>query len=402
MIPVGKTKPLTYTKSMLKPADRIAAIKPYFFADLGKRIAALKAKGIDVVRLDIGSPDLPPPGFILEAMFESASRTDTHGYTLGLTHKFRLAVAAYYQKRFGVNLDPKTEAIDLIGSKEGLFILSQVLLNPGDVALVPDPGYAVYAMGAEIAGGQVQFMPLLERNAFLPDFEAIPAAPLKKAKVLWLNYPNNPTGAIADLAFFARAVAFARKHNLLLAHDNPYCNVGFNGYQAPSLLQVDGAKEVAVEFNSLSKTYNMAGWRLGMAAGNPEALKYIETYKSQQDSAIFAPLMAAGEAALLGDQGWLVERNRVYQTRRDAVLDELHRAGLRVAPPQAAFYIWAPVPEDENSIDFCARMLNESGVSTTPGVVFGKHGEGYFRISLVADIERLRVGAQRIAAWLQK
>ncbi len=387
---------------MFKPAERIAAIKPYFFADLGKRIAALKAKGVDVVRLDIGSPDLPPPGFILEAMFEAASRADMHGYTLGSTQKFRQAVAAYYQKRFGVELDPQSEAIDLIGSKEGLFILSQVILNPGDVALVPDPGYAVYGMSTEIAGGQVEWMPLLEKNAFLPDFDAIPTSALKKAKILWLNYPNNPTGAIADLAFFERAVAFARKHNLLLAHDNPYCNVGFNGYHAPSLLQVPGAKEVAVEFNSLSKTYNMAGWRMGMAVGQPDALKYIETYKSQQDSAIFAPLMAAGEAAMLGDQSWLSERNRVYQTRRDAVIDELHRAGLRVAPPQAAFYIWAPVPGGESSMDFCVKMLNESGVSTTPGVVFGKHGEGYFRISLVADVERLRVGAQRLAAWLQK
>jgi LL-diaminopimelate aminotransferase len=387
---------------MPKPADRIAAIKPYFFADLGKRIAALKAKGMDVVRLDIGSPDMPPPGFILEAMFEAASRADTHGYTLGSTQKFRTAVAAYYQKRFGVGLDPKSEAIDLIGSKEGLFILSQVILNPGDVALVPDPGYSVYGKSTEIAGGVVEWMPLLEKNSFLPDFDAISVTALKKTKILWLNYPNNPTGAIADLPFFERAVAFARKHNLLLAHDNPYCDVGFNGYHAPSLLQVPGAKEVAIEFNSLSKTYNMAGWRVGMAVGQADALKYIETYKSQQDSAIFAPLMAAGEAAMLGDQGWLTERNRVYQTRRDAVIDELHRAGLRVAPPQAAFYIWAPVPGDEGSMDFCAKMLNESGVSTTPGVVFGTHGEGYFRISLVADVERLCVGAQRLAAWLQK
>ncbi len=393
---------MTYTRAMFKPADRIAAIKPYFFADLGKRIAALKAKGVDVVRLDIGSPDLPPPSFILEAMFEAASRADMHGYTLGSTQKFRNAVAAYYQKRFGVELDPKSEAIDLIGSKEGLFILSQVIINPGDVALVPDPGYAVYGMSTQIAGGQVEWMPLLEENAFLPDFDAIPATALKKAKILWLNFPNNPTGAIADLAFFERAVAFAHKHNLLLAHDNPYCNVGFNGYHAPSLLQVPGAKQVSVEFNSLSKTYNMAGWRVGMAVGQPDALKYIEIYKGQQDSAIFAPLMAAGEAAMLGDQSWLNERNRVYQTRRDAVIDELHRAGLRVAPPQAAFYVWVPVPGDESSMDFCAKMLNESGVSTTPGVVFGKHGEGYFRISLVAGVERLRVGAQRLAVWLQK
>jgi LL-diaminopimelate aminotransferase len=385
---------------MFKPANRIAQIKPYFFADLGKRIATLRAKGTDVVRLDIGSPDLPPPGFILETMFDSASKPNTHGYTLGMTQPYRTAVAAYYQKRFGVQLDAKTEVVDLIGSKEGLFILSQVILNPGDVSLVPDPAYSVYAKSAEIAGAIPYSMPLLEKNAFLPDFDAIPAAELKKAKILWLNYPNNPTGAIADLAFFERAVTFARKHNLLLAHDAPYCDVGFNGYQAPSLLQVPGAKEVTIEFNSLSKTYNMAGWRLGMAVGQPDAVKYIDTYKSQQDSAIFGPFMAAAETAMLGDQSWLAERNRVYQARRDAVVDALHRAGLRVAPPQAAFYLWIRVPEGESSMDFCARILEDVAVSTTPGVVFGKHGEGYFRISLVTDIERLREGAKRIAGWL--
>lgn len=387
---------------MLKPADRISHLKPYFFADLGKRIASLRAKGADVVRLDIGSPDLPPPGFILESMFDSASKPNTHGYMLGLTQPYRTAVAAYYQKRFGVELDAKTEVVDLIGSKEGLFILSQVILNPGDVALVPDPAYAVYAKGAEIAGAQPYSMPLLEENAFLPDLEAIPAAELKKAKILWLNYPNNPTGAIADLAFFERAVAFARRHDLLLAHDAPYCDVGFNGYRAPSMLQVPDAKEVAIEFNSLSKTYNMAGWRLGMAVGQTDAVKLIETYKSQQDSAFFGPFMAAAEAAMLGDQSWLVERNHVYQARRDAVVDTLHRAGLRVAPPQAALYLWIPVPGGEASTDFCARMLADIAVSTTPGVVFGKYGEGYFRISLVTDVERLREGAERIAAWLTK
>ncbi len=387
---------------MYKPSDRIAQIKPYFFADLGKRIAAMKAKGADVIRLDIGSPDLPPPGFILEAMFESASRSDTHGYTLGQTQGFRKSVAAYYKDRFCVDLDPKTEAIDLIGSKEGLFALSQVLLNPGDLALVPDPGYAVYAMGAQIARAEVYSMPLVAENAFLPDLEAIPPDILKKAKILWLNYPNNPTGAIADLAFFERVVSFAKIHQLLIAHDNPYCDVGFNGYRAPSLMQIPGAKEVAVEFNSMSKTYNMAGWRVGMVVGNPDVVKFIETYKSQQDSAIFAPLLAAAEAAMLGDQSWLSERNRVYQARRDAVIDVLHAGGLRVTPPQAALYIWAPVPGAEGSMDFCAKMLEDTAVSTTPGVVFGKHGEGYFRISLVGEVERLREGAGRISDWMQK
>ncbi|MGH2582419.1 MAG: aminotransferase class I/II-fold pyridoxal phosphate-dependent enzyme, partial [Anaerolineales bacterium] len=295
-----------------------------------------------------------------------------------------------------------SEVIDLIGSKEGLFILSQVLLNPGDVSLIPDPSYSVYAMGGKIVGASIELMPLLEQNAFLPDFDSIPKEKLKKAKILWLNYPNNPTGAIADLSFFERAVAFAREHNLLLAHDAPYCNVGFDGYRAPSILQVPGAKEVAVEFNSMSKSYNMAGWRVGMVVGNPDAVKFIETYKGQQDSAIFAPLMEAAEAAMLGDQSWLNERNRIYQERRDVITDSLHRSGIRIAPPQAALYVWAPVPGGESSMDFCARMLNDCGVSTTPGVVFGKHGEGYFRISLVTNIDTLREGAERMAAWLER
>lgn len=388
---------------MFKPAERISNLKPYFFADLAKRISALKAKGVDVVRMDIGSPDLPPPGFILEAMFDSASKGNTHGYTLGQTQPFRKAIASYYKKRFGVELNPGSEVVDLLGSKEGLFILSQVLLNPGDLVLVPDPSYSVYAKGAEIAGADVYWMPLFEKNAFLPDFDAIPVDVAKKAKILWLNYPNNPTGAIADLAFFESAVAFARKHNILLAHDAPYADVGFNGYQAPSLLQIPGAKEMAIEFNSVSKTYNMAGWRVGMAVGQPDVVKFIETYKSQQDSAIFAPLMAGAEAALLGDQSWLNERNKVYKDRRDEVVNGLHRAGLRIAPPQAALYVWIPLPnEKETSMQFCTRMLEECGVSTTPGVVFGKHGEGYFRISLVTEIERLREGTTRIAKWLDR
>ncbi len=333
---------------------------------------------------------------------KSASKPDTHGYTLGQTAPFRKAVAEYYKKRFEVDLDPKSEVIDLIGSKEGLFGLNQAFLNPGDVALVPDPGYSVYAISAEIAGAEPYFMPLLEENAFLPDFDTIPAGVLKRAKILWMNYPNNPTGAIADLAFFDRAVAFAKANNILLAHDNPYCDVGYDGYRAPSLMQAAGAKEVAVEFNSLSKTYNMAGWRVGMVVGQPDVVRFIETYKSQKDSAIFAPLMAAGEAAMLGDQSWLAERNRTYQERRDAVIDALHRSGVRVAPPQASLYVWAPVPGGEPSMDFCARMLEDIAVSTTPGVVFGEAGEGYFRISLVTDIARIREGSERIAGWLQK
>lgn len=387
----------------MKPAERLGELKPYFFAQLGKKINGMRAKGIDVIRLDMGSPDLPPPDPVIDALAASARVPSNHGYTLGSgTASFRKAVAQYYRDRFGVNLDPSYEVIDLIGSKEGLFILSMAYLNPGDVSLVPDPAYAVYAKSAEIAGAQPYKMPLTAENAFLPDLEAIPADVLKRAKLLWLNYPNNPTGAIADLAYFKQVVDFAREHSLIVAHDAPYTDVGFDGYRAPSLMQVPGAKDVAVEFNSFSKAFNMAGWRLAMAVGQPDILKYIETYKSQQDSAGFAPIMAAGEVALKTEQSWIDARNRVYQQRRDIVLDGLHAAGLRVEPPQASLYIWVPLPEGASSMDFCAKMLEEVGVSTTPGVVFGAHGEGYLRISLVTDLKRIEEGTQRMVAWLRE
>ncbi len=385
----------------MKPADRIAGFDAYFFLALGKRIAELRSNGTDIIRLDIGSPDLPPAEFIVDALVEFAHQPGTHGYTLGSgVTAFRQAVADHMSRRFGVSVAPKSEVVELIGSKEGLFILSQVLLNPGDVALVPDPAYAVYAAGAKIAGGKVYIMPLLAQNKFLPDLAAIPADVARRAKVLWLNYPNNPTGAVANLEFFAQAVEFARQYDLLLAHDAPYTEVCFDNYRAPSLLQVPGAKEVAVEFNSLSKAYNMAGWRLGYAVGHPDAIKYIETYKSQQDSSIFAPILAAGVAALQGEQSWLEARNDTYKARRDAVLKGLQACGLSADIPQASLYVWSQIPEGRRSEEFCDKMLHEIGVSVTPGVVFGRHGEGYMRISLGTPIERIELAMTRIANWL--
>jgi LL-diaminopimelate aminotransferase len=382
-------------------AERIASIKPYFFASLNKKIVDLKAKGIDVIRIDMGSPDLPPQDFIIDSLVNSARRSDTHGYTPnGGTPAFRKAIAEYYMERFEVELDPQKETIGLIGSKEGLFNLSQVILNPGDVSLVPDPGYPVYTAGAEIAGAEIVAMPLLKGNGFLPDFNAIPAEALSRAKLMWLNYPNNPTGAIAPMGFFEEAVLFARQHHILLAHDAPYTDVCFDHYHAPSLMQVPGAKEVAVEFNSLSKTYNMAGWRLGMAVGNAEVIEYLSTYKSQLDTSNFAPVFAAGVTALTSDQNWLEDRNALYQKRRDLVVNGLRTAGLNVDTPKAAIYVWAALPTGEkDSISFCNRMLEETGVSTTPGVVYGKHGEGFLRVSLGTSTERIEEAMQRIIHW---
>ncbi len=390
------------SQTFIRPSERIASFKPYFYAALNEKIAALKARNVDVIRLDMGSPDLPPVDFIIEALAKSARRPDTHGYAqAGGSNAFKNAVAAYYKNRFHVDLDPNKEVLGLIGSKEGIFNLSQVVLNPGDVSLVPDPGYPAYTAGGIIAGAEIYPLPLLKANEFLPDLDSIPANVLKRAKLLFLNYPNNPTGAIAPFEFFQKAVDFGRKHGIIVAHDAPYVDVCFDSYIAPSLMQVPGAKEVAVEFNSLSKAYNMGGWRVGMVVGNPALISYLFTYKSQIDSSQFGPIMDAGVAALTGDQSWLEERNGIYQHRRDIVLAGLRQAGFHVDTPPAAIYVWAHLPEKfPDSVDFCARLLEETGVSTTPGVIFGKYGEGYLRISLGTATDRIKEAVGRIVRWV--
>ncbi len=389
--------------SFIQPADRIASFKPYFFASLNQKIATLKANGMDVIRLDMGSPDLPPADFIVDTLVEEARRPNTHGYSpMGGTPLYRKACAEYYRRRFDVALDPQKEVLGLVGSKEGLFNLAQVLLNPGDISLVPDPGYPVYTAGSIIAGAEVCYLPLLELNGFLPDLNAIPEETARRAKLLWINYPNNPTGAVAPLSFFEEVVSFARKYELVVAHDAPYVDVCFDNYVAPSIMQVPGAKDVAVEFNSLSKTYNMAGWRLGMAVGNAQVIGYLHTYKSQLDSAHFEPMLTAGARALTGDQEWTEERNLVYKTRRDIIVSALKQAGFSVTPPPAAIYVWAKLPQGiTDSTAFCERMLAQTGVSTTPGVVYGQAGEGYLRISLGTPTDRIQEAMQRVLEWVK-
>ncbi|HCS39295.1 MAG TPA: LL-diaminopimelate aminotransferase [Anaerolineaceae bacterium] len=389
------------TNTFIPPSDRISSFEPYFFASLGNKLAALKASGMDVIRLDMGAPDLPPEDFIIDALVKNARRSDTHSYTAtGGSLEFKKAVADYYMDRFEVSLDPKTEIIGLIGSKEGVFNLSQVILNPGDVALVPDPGYPVYSASGIIAGAEIYNVPLESKNDFLPDLNAIPADILKRAKLLWLNYPNNPTGAVASMTFFEQVVLFAREHRILIAHDAPYTDVCFDGYNAPSLMQIPGARDVAIEFNSLSKTYNMAGWRLGMAVGNADVIDYLFNYKSQMDSSTFAPIYSAGIAALTGDQSWLEGRNLTYKKRRDLIVKGLRQAGFTLETPKAAIYVWAALPKGEiDSVAYCARMLEETGVSTTPGTVYGPHGEGYLRISLGTATDRVEQAMQRIVKW---
>jgi LL-diaminopimelate aminotransferase len=387
--------------SFIKPADRIASLKPYFFAQLSQRLATLRAEGMNIIRLDMGSPDLPPEDFITETLVENVRRPDVHGYSpMGGSIEFKRACTEYYRRRFEVDLDPQTETLALIGSKEGLFHLSQVLLNPGDLALVPDPGYPVYSAGSIIAGAEIYSMPLNEGNSYLPDFKAIPEDVARRAKLMWLDYPNNPTGAVAPLSFFEEAVRFAQKYQIVIAHDAPYVDICFDGYRAPSMMEVPGAKEVGVEFNSLSKTYNMAGWRLGMAVGNAQVISYLHTMKSQIDSSNFEPLLIAGAAALTGDQAWTAKRNGVYKKRRDIIVAGLRQAGFRVQSPPAAIYVWARLPEGEtDSIDFCSRLLEHTGVSTTPGVVYGQNGEGYLRISLGTPTNQVEEAMIRLEAW---
>ena len=391
------------TDDFIHPADRIANFKPYFFASLNQKIANLRSQGLDIIRLDMGSPDLPPADFIIDELVDAARRHDTHGYSpMGGTVSYRKAVAEYYLNRFDVSLDPQSEVLALVGSKEGLFNLCQVMLNPGDVSLAPDPGYPVYSAGSAIAGAEVYRMPLLKENAFLPDLNAIPEEIARRAKLLWLNYPNNPTGATAPYHFFLKAVEFARKYQVVIANDAPYMDICFDNYKAPSIMQIPGARDVAVEFNSLSKTYNMAGWRLGMAVGNPKIISYLHTYKSQADSSQFQAILDAGAAAMNGDQEWIVERNDVYRERRDLVVSALRAAGLSVDSPPAAIYVWGKLPPGfADSTSFCSQLLDETGVSVTPGIVYGEYGEGYIRISLGTATGRVNDAMQRLIRWMK-
>ncbi len=378
-------------------AQRVANFPPYPFAGLEKRVTEMVTAGKDVIRLDIGSPDQPPAPNIIQALDQSAQDPTHHGYAgyFGIP-ALRQAIAGYYLRRFDVQLDPRNQVLPLIGSKEGIFNLALAYVDPGETVLVPDPGYPTYTSGTLLAGGEVYRVPLIEKRGWLPDFSAIPHQACRCAKILWLNYPNNPTTATASLDFFAEAIAFARENDILLVHDNPYCDVCFDGYVAPSLLQVPGAKEVAIEFNSLSKSYNMGGWRVGMAVGNPEAIGVLSRLKTNIDSGIFRAVQDAAVEALAGDQEWLSERNDTYARRRDMVLRALPSAGMSANTPRSTIYIWARIPSGFTSVDFCDQLLEKAYVSITPGVVFGQQGEGYVRISLGQTTQRVEEAMERL------
>ena len=393
------------TKFMIiRPAKIVEAIKPYFFASLTQKIMDLRANGMDIIRLDMASPDLPPADFIIDKLVSSSRNPRKHGYApIGGTPEFLKAITDYYERRFNVMLDPKREALALIGSKEGIFNISQTLLDPGDLVLMPDPYYPVYHAGAQLASAEVYYMPLRRENGFLPDFGAIPTDVANRAKIMWLSYPNNPTGAVADLAFFDRAVRFALKHEIVIVHDAPYTDLTFDGFIAPSILQAKDAREVAIEFNSLSKTYNMAGWRVGMAVGNAEVIKYLGTYKGQIDSSMFIPVMEAAEVAITSDQSWIFERNKIYLERRNLAYEGLKAAGFEVDLPRAALYLWARLPEGfHDDMQFCDDLLTATGVSITPGTIYGPSGADHIRISICTPTQQIAKAIERLVEWTKQ
>ncbi|HLW59227.1 MAG TPA: LL-diaminopimelate aminotransferase [bacterium] len=378
-------------------ARRMQSIPPYLFADLDRKRAALRATGVDVINLSIGDPDLPTPPHIIAALTDAARNPATHTYPpYQGTADLRRAIVGWYARRFGVSLDPDRETLVLIGSKEGLAHIPWVFVNPGDVALVSDPGYPVYATATIMAEGEPYPVPLRRDQGWLPDLGAIPDAVARRAKVFFLNYPNNPTAATADLSFFNDVADFARRHGILIVHDNTYSEIAYEGYRPPSFLQARGAMEVGIELHSLSKTYCMTGWRLGFAVGNADALGALGTLKTNIDSGQFAAIQAAGVAALTGPQEPVRERVAIWEARRNAVVKGLREAGLDVPMPRATFYLWVPVPAGYTSVSFAAHLLEDAGVAVAPGVGYGERGTDYIRVSLTASDDRFAEAIRRI------
>ncbi len=384
----------------MKVARRVENLPPYLFVEISRKIAEKKAKGEEIISFAIGDPDIPTPAPIIERLCQSARDPANHRYPESDSlPELRQAVAEWYERRFGVSLAPDKEVLPLIGAKEGIAHIAFCFIDPGDIALVPDPGYPVYSIGTMLAGGTPYYMPLRGEEDFLPDLDVIPEHVLKKAKLLWINYPNNPTGAVADLNFFNKVAKFAAQHDLAVCHDGPYTEVAFDGYQTTSFLQADGARETGVEFHSLSKSYNMTGWRIGMVVGNAAMIAALKTLKSNIDSGIPQAIQYAAIEALTGSQDSIQEHNAVYQKRRDLVVETLNRIGLEAKAPKASLYIWARVPEGYTSVDFTADLLDQVGVAVTPGIGYGRNGEGYVRLSLTIPDAALVKALSRLAGW---
>jgi LL-diaminopimelate aminotransferase len=384
----------------MQPSSRLERIPPYLFAELERKVREKRAAGIEVISLGIGDPDRPTPPLVVEAMQEAVADPGTHRYPSNRgRQEFREAISDFYERRFDVDdIDPETEVIPAIGAKECIFNLNLAFLDPGDVALAADPGYPVYTGGPLVAGGEPVLMPLVPELGFVPDLDAIDAGARERARLMYLNYPNNPTGAVVPDGFFAEVVEFAREHDILVVHDNAYSEVCFDGYRAPSFLATPGAKEVGVEVFSLSKGYNMTGWRCAAIVGHAAAVETYWRLKSNIDSGNFDAVQLAGVAALSPDgDAEVASMSELYRLRRDLVVEALRRIGVDVTPPKATIYIWAPVPEGfESSAAYCEHVLEEAAVVISPGGAYGPNGEGFFRISLTAPDDQLHEAVERL------
>lgn len=382
----------------MKFASRMDRVPPYLFVEISRKIAEKKAQGIDVISFGIGDPDIPTPASVVDKLRDTALDTPNHRYpeTDGLP-EFRQAVADWYQRRFGIAVRPDEETLPLIGAKEGIGHAALCFIEPGDIALVPDPGYPVYSVGTWFAGGECHWMPLLEENGWLPDLDAIPEDAARKAKVIWLNYPNNPTGAIADGDYFAKVVEFAKAYDIAVLHDASYSEVAFDGYRPVSFLETPGAMDVGVEFHSLSKSYNMTGWRLGMAVGNADIISALMVVKSNLDSGVPNAIQYMGIEAMALSQDDIDARNRVYERRRDRVAQTLQAVGLDAIPPKASLYVWTRIPDGFSSAEFTAKLLEEANIVVTPGNGYGQYGEGYIRLSLTIGDDDMERGLERLA-----
>ena len=381
----------------MKLAHRVQQLPPYLFVGISRAIAEKKRKGIDVISFGIGDPDIPTPDFILQKLIEESSNPVNHRYpeSDGMI-ELRTTIANWYKKRFKVNLNPENEVIGLIGGKEGIGHEALAFLDPGDIALVTDPHYPVYSRGTWFAGAECHFMPLKEENNFLPDLENIPSDILKKSKIMWINYPNNPTGAIAGLDFFNKVIEFGIKHDIAILHDAAYSEITYDGYRAPSIMEIPNSKEIAIEFHSLSKAYNMTGWRVGSAVGNKDLISAITTIKSNLDSGIPQAIQHMAIEALKSDDSVISNNIEIYKTRRDRLLSALELIGLEIKSPKAGLYLWAKVPNGYDSASFTELLLEELDIVVTPGNGFGDSGEGYIRLSLTTPDEDIEKAIERL------
>ena len=382
--------PITY-------AERIRTLPPYLFAAIDEMKQQAVARGVDIINLGIGDPDLPTPAPIVERMQQAVTDPQHHQYpsSSGML-SFRTAVAGWYQRRFNVTVDPKSEVVTLIGSKEGIGHVPMAFIDPGDVVLVPSPGYPVYPVSASFAGGIAHEMPLLKQNGFLPDLDAIPPDVARKAKLMFLNSPNNPTSVIADVTFFSRVIAFAKEHHVIVCHDAAYSEIFYDGLRPSSFLEAEGAMDVGIEFHSLSKTFNMTGWRIGFAVGRAEVIAGLSQIKSNMDSGQFQAVQEAGITALESDDRLTAGLRAIYQERRDVLVAGLRNLGLEFDTPSATFYVWIEVPKGYTSASFTAHLLEKAGIVTTPGNGFGSPGEGYIRMALTTTKERLAEAVDRL------